>query len=156
MPKTLPAFVHAVLNKNNAELGLTENSNCMNAAWSFYSSSPNFTLLRPVDFLKFLQTYFFQFPETEELHYGDMLVIWSRTEGADLDKKIQVADLDPEDTGFPHGLVFEHVAVYLEDGHFFHKPDPSPESRYQIGFWKDIIRPMKDISGFEITLHRKS
>ena len=152
----LPTFVHASLNKNQYDLNRDEASNCINAAFNFSSSQPVFTPYTTMDFLEVIRSDFLQFQSRDELRSGDLVVFWSRFSDDWKDRAILVTDLIKEDPGFPFGLVFDHVAVYVGEDCLYHKPDPNLESRYQINHWDDVVGFSEVVNGFELTFHRRT
>lgn len=148
-------FVRSTINKNPQDLGHVEASNCINAAFNFHSSQPAFTPYTTMDFLKVIRSDFEQLHSRDELQFGDLVVFWSRMNDEWKNRKILVSDLVTDDPKFPFGLVFDHVAVYVEQNCLYHKPDPTLQSRYQINHWDDVVGFSEAVSGFELTFHRK-
>lgn len=152
----LPHFVKVHLNKNHEELEIRERSNCINAAFNFHDKNHTYSTYSTMDLLKRLLLEFTQVNSKQDLQFGDLVVLWSRLANSTINSPIQVVDLQPEAPGFPFGLVFDHVAVYLGDNQLFHKPDPTPSSRYQINDWDGVILLNEALPGFELTFHRKT
>ncbi len=150
----IPAFVRKSLGKNPLELGHTEPSNCINAAFNFHAEFPRYLPFSTMEFLAVAQNQYRQLDDRHSLRSGDLVAMWSRTSNEWANRKIQLNELMPSAPGFPFGLVFDHVAVFLEDDLLFHKPDPTLESRYQINRWGDVISFNEVIPGFELTFHR--
>lgn len=152
---SLPPFVSLTLNRRQADLGISEASNCINAAFNFHKADPIWRPFSTMDFLSEIRSSFSQIQNQDELIAGDLIVFWSRAGNRWGDRKILVEKIDPEDPEFPFGLVFDHVAVYLGEKQLFHKPDPTPESPYQINLWEDVVAFNEMLPGFELTFHRK-
>jgi hypothetical protein len=155
-PIQFPQFVRATLNKSQREVCLEHSSNCINAAFNFHSEYPVYSPYTTMDFLKTIRTDFKQLNFIDELQFGDLVVFWSRTGDEWKDKKISVEALNPISPGFPFGLVFDHVAVFIGSNCLFHKPDPTLDSQYQINHWDDVIGFSEVVDGFELTFHRKN
>lgn len=152
----LPQFVKLHLNKNHQDLEITERSNCINAAFNFHDDQTRYSTYTTMDLLNRLQNEFMQIESRSQLQFGDLIVLWSRISDDWKDRKILIKDLNPAASGFPFGVVFDHVAVYIEQNQLFHKPDPTSSSRYQINHWHDVIPFNEVLPGFELTFHRKS
>lgn len=151
-----PSFVRSTLNKKQSDLGIDFPSNCINAALNFLTNDPVFEPYSAMDFLNVIQTNFRQLESKCELDFGDLVVCWSRSSDDWEKKGILIEALDPSSPGFPFGLVFDHVAVFVGENCLFHKPDPTFNSCYQINHWDDIVGFSEVVDGFELTFHRKS
>ncbi|MGE0525926.1 MAG: tetratricopeptide repeat protein [Bdellovibrionales bacterium] len=156
----LPEFVRFVLGKSHTHPPLPrERSNCINAVLNFFSSPRyRYQTASTSEALSFLQDKCSQLPgSAEKAQLADIVVFWSRShDGAWIDRKIHVAEMNPADPEFPYGLVFEHMAVVVEPDLkiIFHKPSPAIEVPYKIEFLDAAIASLKYCNGFEITLHR--
>lgn len=150
----LPHFAAEVLGKNHLELELPEKSNCINAAFNFHDEITHWPTYSTMDFLSRIQTDFFQVEPSVEANWGDLVVLWSRTAGSWDNHAIDVHKMNSADPDFPYGLVFDHVAVRLNESLVFHKPDPTLESRYQIDFLESVVGATAANPGFELTFHR--
>lgn len=151
----LPDFLNFVLNKNQLDLNLPLRSNCINAAFNFHSDHPVYEPYTTMEFLNQIRTDFYQLKSRDQLRTGDLVVFWSKTNDHWNKGPLKVEDLDPQAVGFPFGFVFDHVAVYLGQDCVFHKPDPTPTSRYQINHWDDVVGFSEVVNGFEMTYHSK-
>ncbi len=151
----LPLFVQRTLNKNQIEIGVAEGSNCINAVFNYHNEVAVFAPLTTMQFLNRVRSGFVQLDTKENLKTGDLVVLWSRNGDQWRDRKILVKDLCPEAPGFPFGLVFDHVAVFVGENKLYHKPDPALTSRYQINDWDEVVRFNELLDGFEVTFHRK-
>ncbi len=143
------------LNKSLRDLGIPEESNCINAAFSFHSRQPIFKPYSTMDFLEAIRSQYWQLESKNQLLVGDLVVFWSRVSDDWADRNILVKDLSPNSPGFPFGIVFDHVAVFVGQNNLYHKPDPTRESRFQINTWDDVVEFNQFIDGFELTFHRK-
>jgi hypothetical protein len=156
MMHRLPGFAAHVLNRTQTELGRSERSNCINAAFNFHDPLARWETYSTGEFLERTQSGFVQ-AGGETPAFGDLIVMWSRTPGGSWeDRKIDVHAMNGADPDFPYGLVFDHVVVFLTGDLVFHKPDPTPSSAYQIDFLNAVAAPLGLNFGFEITCHRKS
>ena len=108
-----------------------------------------------MDFLTEIRAKYKQASSIKDLKFGDWIVLWSRSDETWKNRKISVDDLDPEIPGFPFGVVFDHVMVYLDEQLIFHKPDPRLESYYQINKLEEVLLFNKLIDGFEMTFHKR-
>ena len=152
----LPIFARNVLGQSQTQLGLTVKSNCINAAFNFHGPQINWEPYKPIDFVKLIQGHYLQLPHGDNLTYGDLIVMWSRTSGSWDDRKIMTSEINESDPDFPYGLVFDHVVVFLEDNLVFHKPNPKMESKYCIETLTTAMSVTIDKMGFELTYHRKN
>jgi hypothetical protein len=152
----LPTFARQVLNQNTIILERPESANCINAALNFSEFYPRFEPYSPMEFLDILQKSYRQLDEKDEFQFGDLIAAWSRFEmGVWQDRKITVGEMNQKDPQFPFGLIFDHVVVRLTPEIVFHKPDPTPQSLYQMDFLSAAIAATKQRHGFELTYHRK-
>lgn len=153
--ESLPIFSRQILNQNQQDLGIEHRSNCINAAFNFHSEKPSFQPYSTMEFLTSIRSDFQQFGSSDDLEFGDLVVFWSRVSDEWKNKNILVSALDPAAPGFPFGIVFDHVAVFVGAECLFHKPDPSMDSRYQVNHWADVVEFSRVVDGFEMTFHRK-
>lgn len=153
---SLPAFAKATLNKNQIELGSAERANCINTAFNFHDQIRRDATYSTMEFLERAQKEFHQMPSNSEFRFGDLVVIWSRIGGSWDSKAIDLHKMNPSDTDFPYGLVFDHVMVRISGDLVFHKPDPTLESRYQIDYFDSVVMPNMENRGFELTFHRRN
>ncbi len=151
----LPEFARQVLWKSQIEVGRPERSNCINAAFNYHDVNPHWETYSTTEFLDRIQNEYFQISPEEDAKRGDLIALWSRTGGSWDHRKIDVHEMDRSAPDFPYGLVFDHVAVRLDENLVFHKPDPTLESRYQIELLEAIKVVTAQQPGFEVTLHRK-
>ena len=134
-----PDFLDYVLDKNQLDLKIPLKSNCINAAFNFHSNNPVYEPYSPMEFLSQIRSDYHQLKSRDELQVGDLIVLWSKTNGLWNQGPLKVEDLNPQSPDFPFGFVFDHVAVYVGQDCLFHKPDPTLTSRYQINHWDDVV-----------------
>ncbi len=151
----LPQFALGVLDRTQEDIAPAERCNCINAAFNFHDPSPRWKTYSTGEFLERIQAEFIQLSSADDFNFGDLVVLWSRVDGGSWGQRsIAVSQINPSDDDFPYGLVFDHVAVRLTEDLVFHKPDPTPQSRYQIDFLSSVIAPTILNFGFEMTFHR--
>lgn len=155
LPQELPYFAQQVLGKSSVDLGREEKSNCINAALNFSAEKFRFEPYSPIELFDILQAYYFQIHTPQSLKFGDLIVAWSRDSKQARLPQILLSDLRKTDPAFPHGLIFDHVMVYLTKDIVFHKPDPTNVSRYQLDLLEAALLPTQSLFGFELTYHRK-
>ncbi len=151
-----PDFVRLVNGKKHSEISSTGRPNCINSVFNFFSQPPYWHETAPTsEALKFLQDECDQIEEPGFKKLGTIVAFWSRTIGAWDNKKISVRNIIPSDSTFPYGLVFEHIAVFLDPEIVFHKPSPALEVSYKLDFFESAIGTLKYANGFETTWHLK-
>ena len=150
----LPSWICQVLNQCNEDLGIEKETNCISAALSFYLNQPIFDPFDTMQFLKTISTDFVQVSNIDDFHYGDLVTFWSRSGGSWDNKLIEVNNINPADSDFPYGLIFDHIAVRLTPDIVFHKPDPTLVSNYRLDFLESAYATTVANSGFEMTFHR--
>jgi hypothetical protein len=153
----IPQFVRCVLGKRHSD-GLLprERSNCINAVVGFFAAPPyKYETASTAEALTYLKNEFAQVELAPLQQFGDVVVFWSRSNGTWDHRKIRVAEMNPTDSDFPYGLVFEHMAVHVDDEVIFHKPSPALEIPYKFDFLQAAITALKHSHGFEMTIHRR-
>lgn len=150
----LPVFARERLGKNQLERGSQVRANCITAAFGFHDPSPIEMEHTTMEFLLRIKNEFRQLIEGRDYKFGDLVVMWSRRGGSWDGLRVNVHEMNPTDPDFPYGLVFDHVAVRVREDLVFHKPDPRPESRFQIDYLESAMSTTASLTGFELTFHR--
>lgn len=151
----LPKFVPYVYGQRHSEGSLPrERSNCINAVINFFAKPYKYETVSTTDALTYLKNEFTQFEQPPQ--FSDVVVFWSRSGGSWAQRKIRVSEMNPGDSDFPYGLVFEHMAVFIDEEIIFHKPSPAIEVPYKIDYFQASMTALKYSSGFEMTFHRRN
>lgn len=130
-------------------------ANCFNAVELFWKDASAQRFLQPEECVAYIVDKFKQISLTEKFAYGDVAILWSRSEDLLQVGKISVEDLLLKRPGYPFGLIIEHAFVYIDDKHVFQKADPKPTSLYQITSVEEALQPYINLKGFEITHHKR-
>ena len=151
-----PSFVRLVNGKKHSEIVQSGRSNCINAVFNFFDRPPyNYETAHTSSVLAFLKNECEQIDEPLKKEAGNIVVFWSRSGGVWDNIKIKVKNMEATDANFPYGLVFEHIAVFVDSEIVFHKPSPAIEVPYKLDFVKAAIGALKWAKGFETTWHLK-
>lgn len=152
---SMPAYMKSVHGKRHGNELPSARLNCIDAALAFHGlkrdrQSP----ADPMELLNFLSRDTDQLRCPSEFEVGDLVVWWNRSGGSWDERRILISEMNPRDTDFPYGLIFDHVAVRVTPEIVFNKPNPSPRSEYRLDFLETASYPSRLGKGYEMTFHR--
>ena len=151
----IPQFVRKKLEKKRPGQGALARFNCIDAAWGFHGvESDDREPAKPIDFLRYLLAGTIQVQSVDDFRLGDFFVFWNRSEGSWDNRKIILSEMNLNDSDFPYGLIFDHVAVRVTSQVVFHKPNPSPHCECRLDYNETAAFPSRLGTGHEVTLHR--
>jgi hypothetical protein len=137
------------------EVKIIHSANCFNAIQLYWKDALVPAFLGPEEFASYLQTSFTQI-QNDESKLGDVFVVWSRSSKDLPVGEIQIDRLKKNILGYPYGLIIEHAFVQIEDGYVYQKRDATKEGPYEKILKDAALKPYLNLSGYELTRHRRS
>ena len=152
----VPDFVRLTVGKKHSEVADIGRPNCINAIFNYFAKPPyKYETAKTDELLTFLLNDCVQIDKYEKNEGIKIAVFWSRSGGSWDHQKIVIQKMNSSDIDFPYGLVFEHIAVFVDSEIVFHKPSPAKEVPNKLDYIESVVGGFKHAKGFEITWHIK-